>query len=355
MNLLLEKELDGLVEDISTTVLYYEAEMCSCVAENGVPDPNDNCVEGWRYKPSVKYNLLRTQVNEKDKAGESGFFLSGGASFSIPRTAENHHAVVVSTNLSTGIDLSTYKNIKIQIDGQAATEIDCSSGAVSSSSVTTDEIVNALNAGGLGKIAYKSGKDGNPSQSGYVTLRSNELGTSSVIIFLPPAADDATTRIFGIMPPIYPKYYSAKTSGLVYIPLYVKVSRGDVFVLENRTITQTDFLKKGSRDDIRAFDVKRIIVLKKKGTEYKKGIDYNLNGSTVSWIGSGTAPSTGEDYTVKYETLTNYIVFQDQADSRGADNDFAPRRITCALRNYIRLSPSPIDSLTWGEGDKKWS
>jgi len=116
---------------------------------------------------------------------------------------------VGTVDLSSGIDLSTNKNVKINIDNAGGTQIDCSAGASNTSSVTINEIVANINAAGFGTIAFRSTSAGDPDTSGnYILIQSTTTGTSSSVKFLTPSSADATLEIFGLSESSYPHTYT---------------------------------------------------------------------------------------------------------------------------------------------------
>lgn len=113
---------------------------------------------------------------------------------------------VGTVDLSSPIDLSTNKNIKIDIDDTGAVQIDCS--GATPASTTIDEIVATINAAGFGTIAFRTDTAGNPSVTGsYIMLKSNTIGGSSEVEFVAPSANDATEEIFGLSEAGYPHTY----------------------------------------------------------------------------------------------------------------------------------------------------
>jgi hypothetical protein len=135
--------------------------------------------------------------------------------------------------------------------------------------------------------------------------------------------------------------------GLPYyedLTIFDRVSVGDVFSITNRTRRATDILKKGVRDSLRAFDVQEIFSVTKVNTTYTEGTDYTFSGTTITW-GVDKGPNDGEFYTVEFECLVQYVVWDDMAKDRGGDNDVLPKRVLCKLRQFLDFSSSPIDSI----------
>jgi len=115
-------------------------------------------------------------------------------------------AIVVGTVSITTLDLSTNKNIKLDIDNAGATQIDCSSEAAVAAAATLLEILAAINAAGYGTIAFQTDAVGNFDPDGtYITLKSPTTGGSSEVEFQVPSANDAGNEIFGITESGYPQ------------------------------------------------------------------------------------------------------------------------------------------------------
>ena len=104
---------------------------------------------------------------------------------------------VGTVDLSSNVDLSTNKLIKLDINNAGAVEIDCQ--GATPAATTIDEIMAAINAAGFGSIAYRSDAAGNPITSGsYLTIKSATVGGASEVEFQAPSATDATAEIFGL-------------------------------------------------------------------------------------------------------------------------------------------------------------
>ena len=115
---------------------------------------------------------------------------------------------VGTVDLSSGVDLSTNKNIKIEIDDGGSVEVDCAANAATPSATTIDEILAEINAAGFGTIAFRSDTVGNPDVTGnYILMKSTTTGGSSEVEFVAPASLDATNEIFGLSEAGYPHTY----------------------------------------------------------------------------------------------------------------------------------------------------
>lgn len=337
-------EIMGLIDEMGTIVKYYEGRLSSDVAQHGGSfDYQDSDTLGFYYKSPIEYRVLRSGINFRSITEKAGQILQGGCSLTIPRTLKNHHAVLVSKKAIATADLSTEKNITLKIDGGSKTTIDCSANAANVNAVTIAEIIENLNAAGLGEIAYESGSDGDPIGTGYITIRSLKTGANSSIELNPSTSADAQYDILGIPETGQILSYKPSKAVIQYLDVYNKVSRGDVFVVDSRMRREGEILKKGEKDQLSAFDVKQVISVAKGNTVYKRGIDYSLSDTTISWIGGGNSPAAGDYYTVEYLCKANYIVYNDLASDRGTDDDKIPKRIHLALRQYANTQPLPID------------
>lgn len=339
-------ETAKLINEMSVKVLYYEARLCDCVGANhGAYDPGDSCINGFRYKPVVEYNLLRTSIDFRRVSQKAGMILQGGCQITIPRLQLSHHAIITGPDLSGGVDLSTEFNINVKIDGGTATRINCKLKAADETDVSVAEIVWSINSVGLGEVAYESGANGDPDGGGYVSLISLKAGSGSSIVFLPPDAKDGSNAVFYLNPGTYPHRYVPHIADTQFLRLYDRVSRGDVMVIDDRSRRDNAILKRGTLDRIKSFNVTRITQVAKGETLYRENIDFSFDGTTITWL-ANKGPATGENYTVEYLAKPNYVVFEELPTDRGADTDIIAKRIHLALRNYIEaglVMNLPID------------
>lgn len=129
--------------------------------------------------------------------------------------------------------------------------------------------------------------------------------------------------------------------------IYHSVAIGDVFVIPNRRKRDRDILKKGVNDKIKAFDVQQIFsVTTEDLTFYTYGTDFQFNETTrdIEWLPTGTSPQDGQNYTVEFESLLQYIVYQDLDKDRGGEDDYLPKRFVCNSRVYVNFDDSnPLD------------
>lgn len=336
------KGTNEVINIFASKINYFEVYMCSCIGEDsGSFDPEDDCIRGFRYKSPVEYNLMRTAVDLRRVTQEVGKILQGGSLLTIPRIQFNHHAYIVTKDLSGNIDLSTNKNLKLSIDSLTGVEFDASVDAVDNAAVTIDELLKNINEAGLGEIAYESDANGDPNGINYITVRSLKILTDSKIEIQIPSENDATPYIFGLNSSEYPTTITTNSTISSYLPIYHKISRGDVITIESRIRRGGDLLRKGVRDTIFHFDVQRIVSISVRDTIYKEGIDFTHSDRVITWI-DPLVPAAGTDYTVEYLCKQNYIVFDEMATDRGGDNDRVAKKIHLELRNYANPDALPI-------------
>ncbi|WP_328331060.1 hypothetical protein OHA70_10410 [Kribbella sp. NBC_00382] len=109
--------------------------------------------------------------------------------------AEPSHAVVTGrVDLSTAVDLTGPRYLRIVVDGNQLAEIDCAGAAADPAAVEIGEIVAAINTGLGVPVATDDGR--------FLTLTSPTPGAAGQIAFQTPAAQDATARLFGQIAPI---------------------------------------------------------------------------------------------------------------------------------------------------------
>ena len=227
-------EISGLIDEMGILVKYYEGRLASGIADNkGSFTYKDGDTMGCYYKPHGEYKVLRSGIDYKKLTEKVGQILQGGCSLIIPKKLKNHHAIVTSQTAITTVDLSTEKNITLQIDGGSKTTIDCSANAVTTTAVTIHEIISNLNNAGLGDIAYESSKDGGIIGTGFISIRSLKTGANSSIILHPSASNDAQYDIIGIPETNQVLTYKPSKSSYQLIELYNKVSRVYVFILNS--------------------------------------------------------------------------------------------------------------------------
>jgi len=343
----LDTEIQVLIDDMSSKIFYRKGRLCSCVqANHGAPDPQHDCIDGFRYDAPIEYEVLRTAVDMRRQSEKAQRVLQGGSTITIPRKQLNHHAVITgSVDLSAGVDLSSVYNLKLVMDGGSQKEINAALYVANKSDVSLPEIVYSINSAGLGNIAYESGSTGDPNESGYLTLRSLKAGSGSVLTLLLPSMADASSALLGVDPNFYPHRYIPSTTASQYIMLYDEISSGDIITLDLRTRRDTVVMKRGVQDQIKAFDIQRILSVSAEDQIYRENIDFTFSGNTITWL-SGKGMANNVPYTTEMLVNPNYIVFEEQASDRGSDIELVAKKIVLQLRNYTesgRALDLPID------------
>ncbi|WP_020392174.1 hypothetical protein [Kribbella catacumbae] len=105
-----------------------------------------------------------------------------------------HAAVTGTVDLSTAVDLTGPRYLRIVVDGNQLAEIDCAGAAADPAAVDIGEIVAAINSGLGLPVATDDGR--------FLTLTSPTPGAAGHIAFQTPAAQDATARLFGAVAPV---------------------------------------------------------------------------------------------------------------------------------------------------------
>jgi hypothetical protein len=105
------------------------------------------------------------------------------------------HATVTGTaDLSTAVDLTRDRYLRLAVDGQRLAEVDCAANAADPAVVDIGDIADAINdALGL-TVATHDGR--------LLTLTSPTPGLAGIIEILAPAAQPATRRVLGDVPPL---------------------------------------------------------------------------------------------------------------------------------------------------------
>ena len=338
------KSSADLIRKMGIPVKYYESRLSSNVASHqGAFDYDDGSTLGFYYKDPIVYNVLRTGIDFKKITEKAGDILQGGCTLTIPKKQKDHHAIVTSPEPITTLDLSTNANLTVTIDSGTPLTIDCSQNAEDSNAVTLKEIIRTINDAGLGEIAYESDKDGDPLGEGYLSLKSLTIRDTSQIDIVESTSNDIMETLFGLKTNTAPHSYTPSKVNEQFMDVFHKVSRGDVFVVHGRHRREGEILKKGEKDSVSAFDIKKIVSVSKGITIYKEGIDYTLDSKTILWTATGSHPEDGENYTVEYLCEPNYIVYDELAGDRGRDEDEIPKRVHLALRQYANTETIPID------------
>lgn len=338
------KSSSDLIRKMGIPVKYYESRLSSGVASHqGAFDYNDGSTLGFYYKDPIVYNVLRTGIDYRKLNEKTGDILQGGCTITIPQKQKDHHAVITSKEPITTLDLSIDTNLTIIIDNDNPTTIDCSQDATTPSAVTLKEIIRTINNAGAGDIAYESGITGDPLGYGYLSIKSLTIRDTSKIDIIESVSNDIMETLLGLRPETAPHTYIPSKNEEQYMDVFHKVSRGDVFVVHGRHRREGEILKKGEKDTVSAFDIKKIVSVAKGSVLYREDIDFTLSGKTIQWTDSGSHPEYGENYTVEYLCEPNYIVFDELAGDRGRDTDEIPKKVHLALRQYANTENIPID------------
>ena len=177
------------------------------------------------------------------------------------------------------------------------------------------------------------------------------------------------------------------------VPIYERVFLGDVIVIKNKSMRDFDILKKGFRDQLFAFDVKKILnisAIDAEGIEhnYAYGTDYTLTingveatiieGNTpigeggfgvvlfggtgevelvtaqndkiantilIVWKDGGSHPAYGNTYTVEFLCSPNYVVFNYSDKVRATEDNDLPRTVMCVKRAYFNPVKPKMDEV----------
>ena len=140
-----------------------------------------------------------------------------------------------------------------------------------------------------------------------------------------------------------PKFYNGKEQ-----IVYSKITHGDIIVIPSKVRRETEILRKGVRDKLYSFDVKKIWVISQEGKVYKPNVDYTLNGREIAWFGD--MPNDGEYYTVEYSCSQQFKVWDIGANSRGGDEENLPIVLNTVIRRFTEnKEENSIDSVKFSE------
>lgn len=346
MTLKLDNVPSKLIDEFGVIAKYYPAHLCSCMAENhGAFDPTCGCYGGFRYGNGVEYRLIRTSIRYDKITERAGQILQGGCMLTIPKWLQRNNAQITGKkNISEGVNLSDDYMLLIAADDNEPVPIDCRDGASNPSNVKIQDIIDNINAVLQGGYAFETAANGDIGQ-GYITIRSQSAGENSRLRILKPAENDATYNILGLGEHEYPYMFNWNNSGIIYLPVYHSLAIGDVFVLKSRLFRDSAICQKAVNDVIKAFDIDNVVMVSKRDIIYRRGIDYDISGNTITWLEDGNAPDDGEFYTVEYSLPMQYVVYNDMGSDRGGDNDQPAKKVMAAFRNYINAQSLTIDHL----------
>jgi hypothetical protein len=178
----------------------------------------------------------------------------------------------------------------------------------------------------------------------------------------------------------------------VSVPMYERAFLGDVIVVKSQAIRDFDILKKGYRDQLFAFDVKKILNVSSIDTEgkehtYSYGDDYTItingveppivNNSSaigvggfgvvlfggadgvgivatqnrianlilISWKDTGNQPANGNNYVVEFLCSPNYVIYDYSDKARATEENNLPRTIMCVKRAYFNPVKPKMDEV----------
>ncbi|MBZ2199652.1 hypothetical protein [Occultella gossypii] len=95
-------------------------------------------------------------------------------------------------DLSAPVDLRVARYLRIVLDADHVAEVDCAAGAADPAAVDVAEITTAINAGAGVPVATDDGR--------FLTLTSPTVGEAGSVALTEPAAQPATTALFGSAP-----------------------------------------------------------------------------------------------------------------------------------------------------------
>lgn len=129
-----------------------------------------------------------------DGPGDAADLVLGLRSRTYRGTEPTHARVTGEADLSTGVDLTARRYLRLLVDGNHLAEIDCAAGAADATAVDVGAITAAINAGLGLPVASDDGR--------FLTLTSPTPGAAGQLAFRPAAAQDATSLLFGDVPPV---------------------------------------------------------------------------------------------------------------------------------------------------------
>jgi hypothetical protein len=184
----------------------------------------------------------------------------------------------------------------------------------------------------------------------------------------------------------------------VYVPvlMHERAFLGDVIVVKTKSMRDFDVLRKGYRDQLFAFDVKKILNVSSidaDGNEhqYAYGTDYTItvNGTApdilvgsamgessfgviplsgsgevqilsannqlisstiqIVWNATGDNPADGDYYTVEFLCSPNYVIYNYSDKARATEENDLPRTVMCVKRAYFNPTKPKMDEVATNE------
>ncbi|WP_020579048.1 hypothetical protein [Actinopolymorpha alba] len=132
------------------------------------------------------------QITLEDGPGDAADLVLGLRARTYAGADAAPATVTGSQDLSTALDLTAERYLRIVVDGTHLAEVDCAANATHPGAVDVGEITDAINDALGSTVASDDGR--------FLTLTSPTPGAHGYVALLPPAAQDATRRLFGPVP-----------------------------------------------------------------------------------------------------------------------------------------------------------
>jgi hypothetical protein len=168
------------------------AEIVAAVnAELGLP--NFATVVDGRIRLTSQSTGPAAEIAFQDGPGDAAELVLGLRSRSFQGADATRAQVTGTADLSTQVDLTQQRYLRISIDGHHLAEIDCAALATNPAAVDIAEIADAINDALGISVATHDGR--------FLTVTSPTPGTAGFVAFFEPAAQPATGKLFGAPPP----------------------------------------------------------------------------------------------------------------------------------------------------------
>ncbi|MEU3461973.1 hypothetical protein ABZ721_18780 [Streptomyces sp. NPDC006733] len=151
-------------------------------------------VENGRLRLMSRTAGSTGRITVDDGPGDAADRVLGLRPRSYRGAAATRAAVTGRVDLSTAVDLTDRRYLRLAVDGRHLAEIDCTAAAADPAAVALGEIVTAVNRGLGLPVATHDGR--------FLTLTSPTSGAAGHLAFQTPAAQDATALLFGPVAPI---------------------------------------------------------------------------------------------------------------------------------------------------------
>jgi len=300
---------------------YYESYPCDCVAATGHPSGCALCDNGVLYRAVKSTKLLVTSINTRKNPELFGLLQQGGVTFTVSKFVENKIATIEIGGTPETDDVFT-----LTVDANDVVF------TVTVAEDTIEKIVDAIVLASNTDVTVSAIVTALKTSATTFSLTPVVAGvdyTPSITVVDGGGTDDQTAKL-------YFGYALADNS------VWDKIHVNDVIVVQDRVRREHDFLKRGTRDILRAFEVEDVVEVRYENTIVDPS-HYTYTAATKTFAFTGTVPVGGE-YIAFFDEKINYKIWQQQAQDRGSTTDVLPKKSLAVLRAYYHTPVTTLPS-----------